>query len=129
MPPAPQRQNRVQVQRHESSPELPLHALNILQRPMNRLHPVSHVKFAKQVVNVRLYRMRAHVEREGNVIIAVAADEKFESIDLLRRQESRFSREKTLVYAVLLPVSKQHFSREPALAIENRKAAFNKVFL
>src|SRR3989442_6705384 len=96
---------------------------------MDRLHPVSHVKFAEQVVNMRLHRMRAYVERAGNVIIAVAADEKFESIDLLRRQETRFSREKTLVCAVLLPVSKQHFSWEPALALENRKDAFNKVFL
>src|SRR5712691_2358359 len=128
MQPAPQRQigcNR----RHESSPELPLHALDILQCPMDRLHPVSHVKFAEQVVHVRLHRMRAHVERAGNVIIAVAADEKFESIDLLRGQESRLSREKSLVCAGLLPVSKQHFSWEPALALENRKDAFNKVFL
>src|SRR5437879_8017494 len=118
----------MQAQRHESSPELPLHALNILQGPMDRLHPVSHVKFAEQVVDVRLHRMRAHVERAGNVIIAVAADEKFESIGLLPGQESRLSREKTLVCAGSLPVGKQHFSREPALALENRKDAFNKVF-
>src|SRR2546425_8518661 len=90
---------------------------------MDRLHPVSHVKFAEQVVDVRLHRMRAHVERAGNVIIAVAADEKFESIDLLPGQESRLSGEKTLVCAGLLPVSIQHFSREPALALENRKDA------
>ena len=119
----------MQAQRHESSPELPLHALDILQCPMDRLHPVSHVKFAEQVVNVRLHRMRAHAERAGNVIIAVAADEKFESIDLLPGQESRLSRESTLVCAGLLPVSKQHFSRKPALAIENRSDAFDKVFL
>src|SRR5437879_12540627 len=113
----------MQAQRHESSPELPLHALDILQCPMDRLHPVSHVKFAEQVVNMRLHRMRAYVERAGNVIIAVAADEKFESIDLLRRQETRFSREKTLVSSGLLPVSKQHFSREPVLALAHRKDA------
>src|SRR5712691_7052041 len=80
----------------ESSPEFPLHALNILQCPVDRLHPVSHVKFAVQVVNVRLHRMRAHVERVGNVIIAVAADEKFESIDLLMGQEIRLNRKRRL---------------------------------
>src|SRR6266571_9192091 len=51
----------------ESSPELPLHALDIPQCPVDRLHPVSHVKFEEQVVNVRLHRMRAHVERACNV--------------------------------------------------------------
>src|SRR5207245_7991462 len=106
---------------------VPLPALDSLQCPVDRLHPVSHVKLAVQVVNVRLHRMRAYVERVGNVIIAVAADEKLESIDLLMGQESRLNRERTLVRAGLLPVRKQHFSREPALAPENRTDAFNKM--
>ncbi len=49
--------------------------------------------------------------------------------NLLPGQESRLSRQETFVCASSFPVSKQHFSRQPALARENRKDAFNKVVL